>query len=153
MDKETAIYWTGAENDEAVTRSRLKEYLRVDPLHRHPITGQLGAPRLYFIKKTKNYPNGCDFAIKEIRAQKRVELGTSSDGRKMYSEERDPKVVDHAYDMVKYFVVGRPSLGAADTLPEAPVGQMRVDDYERLAKERGSARRRDQRRQGVEGSY
>ena len=115
MLKETKVYWTPAPipkvegiSYELATRARMKEYLRVDPNHRHPITGQLGAPRLYFLRKTADYPNGCYYIIKEIRGQRRVKIG-ERDGRSIYSDERDDTVPDHGYDTIKYHLITRPS--------------------------------------------
>lgn len=109
MPRETAIFWQAADNNEEMTRSRMKEYLHVDPTHRHPITGELGAPRLYFIIKTPTYPNGCFEILKDIRAQRRVVIGEGSDGKRIFSEERDETVRDHGWDAVKYFVSSRSS--------------------------------------------
>jgi hypothetical protein len=115
MNRETMVYWQPAPIPksegmvyELVTRSRMKEYLKPDPTHRHPISGELGAPRIYFIKKTADYPEGCDHVIKEIRGQRRVKIG-ERDGRSVYSQERDPNIVDHAYDTIKYHVISRPA--------------------------------------------
>src|SRR5512139_53337 len=63
----TALYWSPADNAEMPSRSRIKEYLRVDPEHVHPVTREKGAPRLFFVKKTGDYPNGCDRAILELK--------------------------------------------------------------------------------------
>ena len=92
-----------------VTRSRIKEYLAVDPNHLHPITREKGAPRLYFLRKTTDYPNGCDRTILELKSQKRVKLEEAG-GRDVYSDDRDDTVPDHAYDALKYFVVSRPAV-------------------------------------------
>lgn len=112
----TAIYWSGAprsvgdgkEGYDLVTRNRIKEYLEIDPTHRHPVTGKLGAPHLYFIRKTEDYPYGCFYAIKELRGQRRVKIG-ERDGQSVYGEKRDPTVPDHAYDALKYHVISRPA--------------------------------------------
>lgn len=117
MPRDTAIYWTRAPipksqdlSYDLITRSRVKEYLKIDPNHRHPITGILGAPRIYFLRKTDDYPNGCFNILKEIRGQRRKKIG-EREGRSIYSEERidDGSIPDHAYDMVKYFVISRPT--------------------------------------------
>jgi hypothetical protein len=115
MPEETRVRWLPApiprtENDsyELTTRSRLKEYLKVDPNHRNPFTGQLGAPRIYFLKRTEEYPAGCYHVIKEIRGQRRVKIG-EREGRAIYSDARDESIPDHAYDTVKYHVISRPS--------------------------------------------
>lgn len=116
MPEETIVRWTpapiprsDAETYDLITRARIKEYLRVDPTHRHPITGQLGAPRLYFLKRTPEYPQGCYHVIKEVKGQRRVKIG-ERDGQSVYSDRRDDTIVDHAYDTVKYFVISRPAV-------------------------------------------
>ena len=105
----TALYWSPADNDEASTRSRIKEYLRVDPEHVHPVTREKGAPRLFFLKRTTDYPNGCDRTILELKSQKRLKIEEAG-GRDVYSDDRDETVPDHAYDALKYFVVSRPTV-------------------------------------------
>jgi hypothetical protein len=113
MPKETAVYWRPAPiprsegTYELVTRNRLKEYLKVDPLHRHPLTGLLGAPRIYFIKKTDDYPYGCFHVLKELKGQRRVKIG-EREGKPIFGEERSEEVSDHAYDTIKYHVISRP---------------------------------------------
>jgi phage terminase large subunit len=148
-EKETAIPWLGADNGEEVTRARMREYLRIDPNHRHPITGVRGAPHLYFIKKTAAYPFGCDHVISEIRAQKYVCIGEANDGKQMFSETRDEHVVDHAYDACKYFVVGRPPLGAAPSRPEAGPGEVYLSDYFAAQERIHRGKRREARLAGV----
>lgn len=149
MSKETAIYWTAADNGEEVTRSRMKEYLRIDPNHRHPITGKKGAPHLYFLRRTNTFPNGCLKVIQELRSQRYVSIGEGADGKQMFSEERDPKVSDHAVDALRYFVVSRPSLGAGPTRPEAKPGDLYIDDYFRMDEAIKIGRRRKERMLGV----
>ena len=106
----TAIYWLRGDNNELATRNRINEFLRLDPEHRHPITRELGAPRLYFVERTSDYPNGCYEAIRETRSQRRVRIGTK-DGNDVFSDDRDPSVPDHAYDCLRYRIAD------ADTLP------------------------------------
>jgi len=108
LSKETAINWTKANNEEKATRTRINELLRIDPEHLHPITRLKGAPRLYFVKKTAEYPWGCDRAIVETRNQKRIKIGTV-DGKAQFSDDRDKDVPDHAYDTVRYGVAARPA--------------------------------------------
>jgi len=107
LSHHTALYWGPADNAEMPSRSRLKEYLRVDPSHTHPVTRELGSPRLFFLRKTSAYPNGCERAMLELRSQKRIKVEEAG-GRDVYSDERDDSVPDHAYDALKYFVVSRP---------------------------------------------
>jgi hypothetical protein len=103
----TAIHWQPADNNEMLSRTRLKQYLKVDPFHRHPITGELGAPHMYFIKKSDEWDHGVFHAIREIRSAKRLQVG-ESDGKPVYGEDRDPSIPDHALDCARYLVNSRP---------------------------------------------
>jgi hypothetical protein len=115
--KETAINWNPADNNEMGTRNRINEYLRVLADHMHPVTRERGAPRVFFLKKTPQYPQGCYHVLRQIRAQRRVKIGTEL-GRAIFSDERDPTVIDHAYDPFRYIVAARPALPrAVDTPP------------------------------------
>lgn len=105
----TAIRWMPADNNEMGTRNRLGEYLRVDPERVHPVTGQKGAPHLFFIKRNEHAPQGCVNVIRETRAQKRKCLGTVG-GKKIFSDERDETIVDHAYDCLRYCLASRPPI-------------------------------------------
>lgn len=109
MPQGTALYWTPADNAEMPSRSRIKEYLRVDPEHVHPVTREKGSPRLFFLRKSSEYPNGCDRTILELKSQKRLKIEEAG-GRDVYSDDRDDSVPDHAYDALKYFVISRPTL-------------------------------------------
>jgi hypothetical protein len=95
------IAWQPADNNEFATRNRINELLRRHPDVKHPITGELNAPKIYFIKKTNEYPNGCQKMIYQIQAQKRKLLGTEN-GRNIFDDEREPSIEDHAYDVVRY---------------------------------------------------
>lgn len=147
----TAIRWGAADNDEGATVSRLKEYLRVDPNHRHPITGELGAPRIYFVMKSSAYPNGCDKVVSEIRGQRRKKTSVAGD-RNIWLDERDDKIVDHAYDAIKYHVVSRPSLGATPPPKALAPGQVAIADYKRADDEDRRRRSREARQAGVSGA-
>lgn len=105
--QETVIYWKPADNNEDLSRMRLRQYLKLDMHHKHPVTGELGAPHLYFIKRNEDWPQGCVRAMQEIRAAKREQKG-ESDGKPIYGDERDPTIPDHALDCVRYVVNGRP---------------------------------------------
>jgi hypothetical protein len=111
--RETALFWQPADNNELGTRNRINEFLQVDPQRVHPFTRQHGAPRLYFVQITDTYPQGCYHVLRETRSQKRVKIGTDL-GRPIFSDERDPSVVDHAYDPVRYFIASRPQTPSAD---------------------------------------
>lgn len=110
VGQETAIFWSKADNNEEASRIRVKEFLNVSPFVVHPITGVSPAPMIYFIKKTALYPHGCDFAIKELKQQKKVTLAIGQDGKKVYGDDRDETVPDHAFDCVRYLVLSRPSI-------------------------------------------
>jgi hypothetical protein len=107
LPRDTALYWTPADNNERGTRNRINEYLRVEPERIHPITLQKGAPRLYFVKANASYPHGCAQVIKETRSQRRLKIGTEM-GRPVFSDERDPDIPDHAYDPLRYCIASRP---------------------------------------------
>jgi len=123
MDPNTALSFSQADNNEDVSRSRLREYLRVDPKHKHPITGQMGAPRLYFIMRSDEYPQGCDRVTVELKAAKRIQIGESN-GRAIFSDERDPTISDHALDALRYYVGAHPMPVPAQPLPNKPMIQM-----------------------------
>lgn len=109
LPRETAIFWTKGDNDEFGTRNRISEYLRPQGIWRadptkpepvevpriHPLTKEKGLwPRLYFLKKTDEYPNGCDQVVRQLKSQRREKLGTEN-GRPVFSDDRDPKIPDH----------------------------------------------------------
>jgi PBSX family phage terminase large subunit len=142
----TALYWSPADNSEMPSRSRIKEYLRVDPEHTHPVTREKGAPRLYFVRKSSDYPNGCDRTILELKSQKRVKIEEAG-GRDVYSDDRDDTVPDHAYDALKYFIISRPAVVREK---EAKAGPLTWQGYSNMM------RRNNERRKGMrvkEGWY
>jgi hypothetical protein len=106
--RQTAIFWSPGDNNELGTRNRISEYLRVEPKRIHPITKEMGSPKLFFIKRSPSCPQGCYHAIIETRSQRHEKIGTDS-GRPIFGDERDKKIIDHAYDAVRYFVASRPS--------------------------------------------
>lgn len=97
------LHWQMADNNEFATRNRINELLMPSNQFKHPITGESPAPGLYFIKSSPDYPNGCREAIRQLGAQRKELLGTI-DGKSIYSDDRDEKVVDHAYDPTRYFI-------------------------------------------------
>jgi hypothetical protein len=107
QDRATALFWSPAENNELGTRNRINEYLRVDPQRVHPITGAKGSPRLFFVTPTPEYPQGIVHILRELRAQRRVKVGTDL-GKAVYSDERNPDIADHGYDVARYFLASRP---------------------------------------------
>lgn len=96
------IAWTPADNNEMATRNRISELLRIQKHIKHPITGELGAPKLYFIKRNEHNPYGCVRVIAETKAQKYKLLDTVN-GKPIFSSERDDKIADHGYDPLRYF--------------------------------------------------
>jgi Phage terminase large subunit len=135
--KDTAIVWQLSDNDEMSSRERLSDYLRVKEERIHPATGDRGAPRLYFVKKTEKYPQGCQHAIIETRSARKVQIG-SSNGRPIFSDERDEKIPDHALDCVRYLVLSRP---APSQPKEKNLGTMTWDGYSKLTKDWNKRRR------------
>ena len=97
-----SISWFPADNNEFATRNRINELLKWHPDLVNPITGRQGSPKIFFIKKTDDNPNGCYHAIRQLKSQKKLLLDTIN-GKNIYSDERDDKVPDHAYDCIRYF--------------------------------------------------
>ena len=97
------ISWSKADNNEFATRNRINELLKLSVRFKHPITGEIPAPGIYFIKRSAAYPYGCFHAISQIQAQRREYLGTEN-GKSIYTDERDDGVTDHAYDPIRYYV-------------------------------------------------
>lgn len=102
----TALFWQAADNNELGTRNRINEYLRVDPDRIHPIFKVRGSPRVFFVKISDAYPQGCYHVLRETRGQRRVKIGTDL-GKPIFSDERDPTIVDHAYDPFRYLIASR----------------------------------------------
>lgn len=116
LDPSTAIYWSPADNNEMMTRSRINEYLvgdeRIEFPPIHARAGEKGSPRLFLVERNAAYSYGCKHSIDEIRNQRRVKIGTEM-GEPVYSDERDEAVPDHAYDNVRYMVGSRPPIAVA----------------------------------------
>jgi hypothetical protein len=108
------VYWQPADNNELVTRSRINEYLSVDPERVNPVTKEKGSPRLFFVTKSDDWPYGCVRSLSQTESQMRLKIGTEL-GKPVYGDERDPEIVDHAYDMVRYFCASRPPTAAVLT--------------------------------------
>jgi hypothetical protein len=73
----------------------IKEYLKVDPLHRHPFTNQMRSPRLFISKK--RMPNLWR-EMKELQKEHDEETGKLE-----YIGQ------DHAIDPLRYILLSRPS--------------------------------------------
>lgn len=120
-----SISWIGADNNEFATRNRINELLRVDNIHKNPITGTSPAPGIYFIQQSPEYSYGCKHIIRQIGMQRKTMLA-EIDGKKIYSDERDPGIEDHAYDTLRYFVAIH---GSAPNLIKPPVRQQSFNYY------------------------
>lgn len=136
--RQTALFWSPADNNELGTRNRINEYLRVDPERVHPITKVKGAPRIFFVRASESYPQGVIHALRQTRAQRRVKVGTDM-GRPVFSDERDPNIVDHAYDVVRYGVASRAPIAKA-AQPQAASGTF-FGEMQRIAKQSRSQQR------------
>jgi hypothetical protein len=129
-----ALHWVAADNNEFATRNRVNEKLQESPLYKHPITELAPAPGIYFIKKSKAYPNGCFHAISEVQSQRRKSLGYI-DGKQIFCDDREDSVTDHAYDCVRYFVAMHSS-GRGEPGRKAPRMSMK---YYQMAMKRQKA--------------
>jgi hypothetical protein len=96
------LVWSPADNNEFATRNRINELLKFYPDLINPITGKLGSPKLFFIKRTAKNPQGCYHTIRELKGQKKLLLDTIN-GRPIYSDERDKNISDHSYDCLRYY--------------------------------------------------
>lgn len=101
--KSPPIHWSAADNNEFATRNRINELLVDSTEFTHPITGVTPSPGIYFIKKSGMHNLGCYNAIEQTIAQRR-EIISSENGKPIFSDERDEKVPDHAYDPVRYMI-------------------------------------------------
>ncbi len=97
------IYWQPADNNEMGTRNRINELFEKESSTINPLTGEIGAPRIYFLKKNEWNINGCDIVLREIQAQRREKLGEVN-GKTIWSQDRDKNVADHSYDAFRYYV-------------------------------------------------
>ena len=81
-----------------VSYNRILEHLYVDPGHRHPLSGELGAPRLYVASH-------CTNTIRELLSYKwKKQSGTILRNQPDVPIDHD----DHAMDALAYFAASRP---------------------------------------------
>jgi hypothetical protein len=113
-DSETCLFFSPADNNELGTRNRINEYLTVDPERLHPISRQKGAPRLFFVQYSQQYPQGCKKSLEQLKNATRIKLGTEQ-GKPVYSDDRDDRVVDHGYDPIRYFMASRPPVAGIES--------------------------------------
>lgn len=122
-----------ADNNELATRNRINDLLNLDDIVEHPINKAKPAPRLYFVKKSRNHEYGCENAILELKSQKRIKIGEVN-GKPIFSDDRDMKVQDHAYDPIRYYVAMR-IRGPRERAPEmSPRSFLSVRNQQRLLK-------------------
>jgi hypothetical protein len=114
--KAPPIHFQPADNDEYITRSRISEALTPHSYIKHPITGAQGAPVLYFLMRSENFPFGVHYAVDQTAAQAYEKLGTEN-GEDIYGDERDDKIVDHAYDALRYAIARMNMYGPAEVKP------------------------------------
>lgn len=107
-----------ADNNEFATRNRINELLSLNPLRKHPITGEPNSPGIYFIKRSEEYPSGCYRAITELQSQRRKSLGYI-DGKQIFCDDREESVSDHSYDCIRYGVAAH-GLGRSEPKRKAP---------------------------------
>jgi len=120
----TAISWNEADNNEMLSRERIKQYLSIDLRHRHPITGEWGAPHMYFVLPGSDHPFGIVKAIRQIREAKREKVGEGPDGKPIFGRERE-KAEDHALDCVRYVANSKPAPKATATPPSVMRAEMK----------------------------
>ncbi len=155
----TAIYWELGDNNELGTRQKIAEYLRPQGIWQangldqlevprlHPITHEKGLwPRLFLVRKSADYPNGCDQAIRQLQNQIRVKVGTDMNGKAEFSDERSESVPDHAYDPIRYRIAERPALPHALT-KKYPAGSFMATRARAIAMRKGGRLAREAKRQ------
>lgn len=96
--EEQGIDLDRANNDITAGINRVGEYLRVDPNHIHPITGEMGSPRLFISQRCPNLMR----ELSEYIWRKPV---SGNDAQK----EEPKKVNDHSCDALRYGIMTRPS--------------------------------------------
>jgi hypothetical protein len=117
------LHWTPADNNEMATRNRINELLAITPRQRHPLADPsdpagVGCPSLFFIKKSFEYPNGCEHSVLQVGSQRKKKIG-SDNGKDVFCDEREGSVPDHAYDPLRYFVAAH-GKGAPEKRRTAP---------------------------------
>jgi hypothetical protein len=120
------IYFSPADNNEFATRNRINEFLLQTTRNKIPeaISDLLNpdnsdnVPAIYFIRRSDNFPLGCEQAIIETSSQRKKLLG-SDNGKAIYSDDRDKSISDHAYDVLRYYVAMH-SKGLAERVKTPP---------------------------------
>lgn len=89
-----------ANNDVSAGIARVHKYLRIDQSLTHPVTGEQGAPRLYFFNTLTN-------TIDEMEGYKWKKISSSNEND---PDEAPRKRDDHAVDCVRYGIMERPDI-------------------------------------------
>lgn len=97
------IPWSPADNNEFHTRNRINEFLKLHKDVIHPVASTSNSPLLYFIMRSEENLNGCYRVVLETESQKREKIGYVN-GLAEFSEDRDDKIPDHAYDPLRYYI-------------------------------------------------
>jgi len=108
---EYGISLSPANNSKEAGWNRVGEYLRVDPDHIHPITGEKGSPRLFFSTR-------CRHLLTEIPEYIWKRLADENSNPK----EEARKLNDHACDALRYLIMSLPSPYERAKEDEAPPG-------------------------------
>lgn len=97
--REHDIHATPGNHEKKAGILRLSDYLRFRADRVHPITRELGAPRLFFLP-------GCESTYEELRmlAWKKLKPGQARHNALEEHEEKN----DHGPDALRYFVMDRP---------------------------------------------
>lgn len=97
MFREDGIICTRANNNVVSGVAKVQSYLEYDPRHIHPMTGELGSPRLFVSNKLDFFDNEItDYYWKKDTAGEYEDTPTDRN--------------DHAMDMTKYFFTNRPRI-------------------------------------------
>ena len=96
--QEYGIYPVPGQKDKKAGINRMLEYLAIDPLHVHPVTGQTGAPHIYIFSTCQNWiQEGLGYRWKKARG---------------LIQRNEPDVPqdynDHHMDETAYFLLSRP---------------------------------------------
>lgn len=119
-----------ADNNEFATRNRINELLKPSVQRKHPVTGEFGAPGIYFVKKSSDWPSGCYHGINELQSQRRKSLGYI-DGKQIFCDDREDSVADHAYDCIRYGIAAH---GLGKSAPKKSAPHNSIAYYKMMAK-------------------
>ena len=100
-----------ANNSREAGWNRVGEYLRIDPNHIHPITGDKGSPRLFISSR-------CKHLLTEIPEYIWKRLSDENANPK----EEARKLKDHACDALRYLIMSLPSPYERSKEDESPEG-------------------------------